>query len=189
LGKDISTLTTADAINTKITELKAGSVPDILETLTEEQGKIAKLVTTDAEELERSIAKLNLDKTSITGKYYQKQVDGLEKFKTKIVNFTDDEVTAFNALRKMEFKSYHIVEMFEVKKIAAVGLEIKKLENGATDLSGLLKQLKSSQAAGADISDSLIKSIGDIHIKNLVKNADEAALFIKDVFKLLAKIT
>ncbi|MEI6118364.1 MAG: hypothetical protein WCP92_03855 [bacterium] len=64
----------------------------------------------------------------MTAKYYQKQVDNLQKFEKKIASFTDDEITAFNALRKMEFKSYHIVEMFEFKKISKVGLEIEKLK-------------------------------------------------------------
>ena len=192
LGKDIATLKTADEINAKITELKktANSATDILKNLTEEQGKIAKLVATDAEELEKSISKLGIDKTTLTGKFYQKQVDNLQKFEKKIASFTDDEITAFNALRKMEFKSYHIVEMFEFKKISKVGLEIEKLKTWkAADLSWLLKELKSSQAAGADISDSLIKTIGDIDAKNLVKSADEAAKFAKNIFKFIAKIT
>ncbi|MFZ2150614.1 MAG: hypothetical protein WAZ12_04615 [Candidatus Absconditicoccaceae bacterium] len=191
LGKDISKLKTVDEINARVIEIKKtiGNSVDITKTLTVEQKKIYDLVLTDSQELKKAISNLNLDVTSATGKFYQKQVDGLLQFEKRIMTFTDDEITAFNALRKMELKSYHIIEIFELKKITAIGNEIKKLESGAPDLSGLLKQLKSSKSAGADISESLIKTIDDIHVKSLLKSADDVVKFIKDIFKIIAKVT
>lgn len=192
LSKKISSTTTVDEIVASVSDVKktANAAADIIKNLTVEQKKVAALIATDAEELEKSISKLGIDKTTMTGKFYQKQIDGLQQFEKKIASFTDDEITAFNALRKMEFKSYHIVEMFEFKKISKVGLEIEKLKTWkAADLSWLLRELKTSKAAGQNVSDSLIKTIGDINTKNLVKNADEAAEFAKNIFKFLAKIT
>lgn len=191
LGKDISKLKTVDEINARVIEIKKtiwNSV-DITKTLTVEQKKIYDLVLTDSQELKKAISNLNLDVTSATGKFYQKQVDWLLQFEKRIMTFTDDEITAFNALRKMELKSYHIIEIFELKKITAIWNEIKKLESGAPDLSGLLKQLKSSKSAWADISESLIKTIDDIHVKSLLKSADDVVKFIKDIFKIIAKVT
>ena len=191
LWKKISSLKTVDAINSEIVEIKKTIlvVEDITKVLLSEQKKIYDFVINDAQELKKAISNLNVEPGSITGKFYQKQVDWLVQFQKKIVNFTNEEVSAFNALRKIDFKSYHIIEIFEIKKIAAIWWEIKKLENWALDLGWLLKQLKSSKAAWADISDSLIKTIDDIHVKNLFKSSDDVVNFIKDIFKIIAKVT
>jgi hypothetical protein len=80
--------------------------------------------------------------------------------------------------------------MFGFKKISKVWLEMEKLKNGkSADLTWLLRELNASKSAWADISESLIKTLDDIHIKSLAKNADYVAEFVKDMFKVLSKIT
>ncbi len=191
IGKDISILSDPAKVATKIDEVKkwAEAAVDVIKNLTPEQKAVYKLLDDDIKELRTTIKNLNLDVTSMTGKYYMKQVEGIEQFQKKITAFTVDEVEAFNALRKLEFKSYHIVEMFELKKIAAIGGEIGKIEKWVTDLAGLARQLRSSKDAWAEISESLIKTIDDIHAKNLLKSADEVGIFIKNIFKFISKIT
>ncbi|MEI6774643.1 MAG: hypothetical protein WCL18_07885 [bacterium] len=149
LGKDVSVLSDAVKVSAKIEEVKkmvSGGV-DILKSLTSKQKAVYSVIGDDAKEIKTTIKNLNINPATYTGKYYMKQVDGLEQFQKKMASFTDDEIDAFNALRKLEFKSYHIIEIFELKKIAAIGGELNKLKNGAADLSGLLRQLKYSQTA------------------------------------------
>ena len=195
LGKNISELTTADKINAKISEIKktASTATDVLKNLSVEQKKVYDLIADDISQLTKANESLKKVPGYVAGNATEvsnkAKIVKMEDWQLKLKNFDASELDAFAALRKFEFKSNHIIEIFELRKVAAVEKELKKLENGAADVSGLLRQLNSSKAAWADISESLIKTLDDIHTKNLLKSADEVAEFAKDLFKIIAKIS
>ena len=198
VSKDISTFKTADEINQKIQDAKDAfdqtkNTTDVLKDLTADQKKVYNRIDEDIKELTDANTALKKTPGYVAGNATEVSNNSkmlkMKEWQLKLKKFDTAELDAFAALRKLEFKSNHIVEILELKKIAAIEKEIKKLENGAADVSGLLKQLKTSKAAWADISETLIKTLDDIHTKNLLKSADEVAEFVKDIFKILAKIT
>lgn len=195
LGRKISNKTTIDEIVASISEVNnvTNTATDVLKNLSVEQKKVYDLIADDISQLTKANESLKKVPGYVAGNATEvsnkAKIVKMEDWQLKLKNFDASELDAFAALRKFEFKSNHIIEIFELKKVAAVEKELKKLENGAADVSGLLRQLKSSKAAWADISESLIKTLDDIHTKNLLKSADEVAEFAKDLFKIIAKIS
>ena len=198
LGKDISTLNTVDEINQKIQDAKDAldqtkSTTDVLKDLTADQKKVYKRVEEDITKLTEANTALKKTPGYVAGNATEisnnSKILKMKEWQLKIKKFDVSELDAFATLRKLEFKTNHIVEIFELKKIDAIGDEIKKLEKGNNDLSGLLKELEAQKKAGTEISETLIKSLDDMHLRSLAKNADEIAEFTKDLFKILAKIT
>ena len=153
LGKNISELTSADKINAKIVEIKktASTATDVVKNLSVEQKKVYDLIADDISQLTKANESLKKVPGYVAGNATEvsnkAKIVKMEDWQLKLKNFDASELDAFAALRKFEFKSNHIIEIFELKKVAAVEKELKKLENGAADVSGLLRQLKSSKAA------------------------------------------
>jgi TnpA family transposase len=110
---------------------------------------------------------------------YKRQIAQLQEFNTKkLADFADDEIKAFNELSARNFKSYHIVELLELKA------SNKNISKALTELSTIgdvektLKVLKNEQASA-----HLIKAFEEI--KN-AKNVKNFANFVKELDALTA---
>lgn len=191
LGKNIKNLTDTQAICDFVKEAKNAK---LLTKLTTEQKAILKFLDDDiadiVADIEKNVKNMPWYKAWwALDIHYKNILAKTQDFKYKIKGMSVDEILAFKKLRTLWLKTFHVAELFELKKIAAVAKELKGLEDGTRDLSKVVSQLKASKKSGAEISESLIKTLEDIHVKNAMKSADEVVEIVKSIFKILSKIT
>jgi hypothetical protein len=97
------------------------AAPEVVKNLSVEQKAIVALLDKDISDFTKFIEKdiKNMPQygpNSSMKIHYDTKLKKLEAFKLEIKTFTTEEVDAFNALRKLEFKSQHIIELLDLKK-------------------------------------------------------------------------
>jgi|GEM_PF-1802772 len=95
---------------------------------------------------------------------------------------TAEEVSAFKSLNKLEFKTFHIIELLKLKKANATIAGV--LDEATPNFDKIIKALKQEKSA-AGISDELIKSLEDIRMKPFMKSVESVAAFFKNILKFV----
>jgi hypothetical protein len=129
--------------------LQDGKNLDVLLGLSEDQKGVYTLVKKDVTDIETKIAGLSrkTGNTATTELAYKTKLKNIRSFERQLGDFNPEEITAFKSLNKLEFKTYHIIELLQLKKTnPAIESALKE-----PDLDNIVKVLKNEKGVSAEL--------------------------------------
>lgn len=213
LGKEVSTLKTAEQMATKIDEIKKVAAeatkpikwaPEATAELLESQKKINQLITDDINAINKRLTDPTapdfVKKTDPLYDVYDQQIKTLDKFRGEVKTFDAIEAEHFINLRMdYNFKTQYIIELHEIRKTSAFESAYEEALKKAGKAAGeedfeimvkVVKQLKWENRPGLIITEKLIESL-EKEIRPAVKflkSADEFFLLLKGVLRPVSKV-
>ena len=160
---------------------------DIIE-FTPDQKAVYDLVQKDVEEIKALKAGVSRKTwpTATTELAYKTKIKNMIAFERQLGEFTGEELSAFNSLNKLEFKTYHIIELLELRK---TNTAIKNVLVEWADVGEIVKTLKAQKSATVEISEGLMTAIETVRIKSISKVWSEVAIdFARILLKLAWRI-